>query len=312
MACLSASKYVSLAISQKIKWHGKESLRDKQESVSLRLQHRTRGKCRGTCYSTFATVPSPSRPSLPHPTHHYHQQCFHSAPRQQRSTWAGAAVTIPAGLERPAENALLKPMFWSNIGSPSGGQSWHRRGCSWQSNLESGVLWALKIFLRRGRKWARGYSNLNSPGNDNARSSSPTNQGPFVPSKHLKLPVPTAPPFQASPSLTRNMWQLLPDFSAPSSSSPLHFPPQVQEHHQDEDPAPPFPCTLAQATHGWASHLRPRPVRVGPRALVQQLFYTPTEFDKTPPTFSSLHINVFYKFNNHKGYNYQNTVNTNF
>lgn len=194
MACLSASKYVSLAISQKIKWHGRESLRDKQESVNLRLQHRTRGKCRGTCYSTFATVPSPSRPSLPHPTHHYHQQCFHSAPRQQRSTWAGAAVTIPAGLERPAENALLKPMFWSNIGSPSGGQSWHRRGCSWQSNLESGVLWALKIFLRRGRKWARGYSNLNSPGNDNARSSSPTNQGPFVPSKHLKLPVPTGSP----------------------------------------------------------------------------------------------------------------------
>lgn len=95
----------------------------------------------------------PTFPSLPHPTHHYHQQMLPlSATAIEKHLGWGSSYHPSRVREAGREcNALIKHQFtlrWAKLTN--------RRGYSWQSNLESGVLWILKIFLQREGEYEQG------------------------------------------------------------------------------------------------------------------------------------------------------------
>lgn len=99
----------------------------------------------------------PTSASLPHPTHHYHQQMLPLSARatEKHLGWGTSyhhSRVREAGRECNAEtHVLIEHQFtfrWAKLT--------YRRVCSWQSNLESGVLWILKILSQREGEFEQG------------------------------------------------------------------------------------------------------------------------------------------------------------
>lgn len=172
--------------------------------------------------------------------------------------------------------------------------------------------------MERGRIWKRAYANLKLPKELQLHVFLTHQSGAVCAFKASQAPC----SYRLHHFRPHRLWPGICDRYYPTALLPPPHPlcislsglapSQIQEHCQDKDLAPPFPLPLHRLHMAGPPTLGPRPVRVGSQPWSNGLCYTPTEFDKTPHTFSSLHINVFYKLNNHKGYSYQNTVNTNF
>lgn len=209
--------------------------------------------------------------------------------------------------------------------------------CSWQSNLDSRVVWILKIFFtaKREKIQVRDYSHLRIP-----------KQFQFQVLLHPQPPIsdcfhpqsisdtPAAPgTFISEPTISHQEGgdRLLSDFSVPISY-PLSMtlkalemdkadPPGVQEHDQDEDPQTPGaqlssrPFFPAEALPG-VEVGKIRPCRwglwSGPQPLCTAL-NTTLQNPAAPAHIFKLTYKIFLdKCNRHKGYNYQKIVHTNF